>query len=110
VNSAGDFAIPGAGGAAPGARLARDGAAIVFTLYSRAYCHLCDDMLAELNAMRGTLGFDLVVVDVDSDPRLEARFGEWVPVLIHQDHELARYRLDAPALEAYLASIAAAAA
>ena len=67
-------------------------------------------MLAELDAMRATLAFDIEVVDVDSDPDLEARFGELVPVLFHQARELARYRLAAPALEAYLASVTGTAA
>ncbi len=86
------------------------GTGIVFTLYSRGYCHLCHDMLAELEVMRGTFAFGVEVVDVDSDPALEARFGELVPVLFHQGRELARYRLDGPALEAHLASLTGATA
>jgi len=105
VKSTGDSAIPESGGADSAWRLENSGAGIVFTLYSRDYCHLCHEMLAELNAIRSTLAFEVVVVDVDSDPGLEARFGEWVPVLFHQARELARYRLVVTALEDYLASI-----
>jgi hypothetical protein len=35
------------------------------------------------------------LIDVDSDPALEARWGDKVPVLLDGDRELCRYRLDA---------------
>ena len=105
MKSAGVFAASEPGGAVPGPSLESGAAGIVFTLYSREYCHLCHEMIAELNAIRGTLAFEVVVVDVDSDPGLEERFGERVPVLFHRARELARYRLAVPELEAYLASI-----
>ena len=108
--NAGNPVIPQAGGAISGTCLGSGGQGIVFTLYSREYCHLCHDMLAELDAMRKIRGFDLTVVDVDSDPGLEARFGDLVPVLYHQARELARYRLAVPALEAYLDAIGGASA
>ena len=76
-----------------------------FVLYSRQYCHLCDDMLASLEALRGDLGFELEVIDVDAEPDLERRYNELVPVLMHGERELARWRLDASALRAYLHDI-----
>ena len=76
--------------------------ALSFTLYSRSYCHLCEEMLSEIQSLRAEFAFDLDVLDVDSDPRLEQRFGELVPVLAHGELELARYRLDTPSLRAYL--------
>ena len=80
---------------------------IRFTLYSRSYCHLCDDMLAALRALE-TDGrrFDIAVIDVDADPALVERFDELVPVLFGADlsaPELCHYFLDHAALEAYLA-------
>ena len=68
------------------------------TLYSRQYCHLCHEMQAQLEQVRADLpaelGFQLSVLDVDRNPELTARFNELVPVLMHEGHELARYRLD----------------
>ena len=49
--------------------------------------------------------FELSVIDVDSEPGLEGRYGELVPVLMHGERELCHYRLDAPAVTAYLAQI-----
>lgn len=48
------------------------------------------------------LRFDLEVFDVDSDPGLEARFDERVPVLEGAGKELCRHFLDEAAVRAYL--------
>ena len=65
------------------------------TLYSRTYCHLCDDMAAALAPLASAHGFTVEVVDVDASPALEARYGERVPVLVHDGAELCHYFLDA---------------
>jgi glutaredoxin len=72
------------------------------TLYSRNYCHLCHDMQAALEALRPEFIFDLEIVDIDTNPVLEARYDDLVPVLMHQERELARYRVDLEAVRAYL--------
>jgi thiol-disulfide isomerase/thioredoxin len=78
-----------------------------FTLYSRSYCHLCDDMLAALQAMQPAgARFEIIVVDVDADPALVARFDELVPVLFGDPAapELCHYFLDQQAVQRYLAA------
>ena len=93
------------------------------TLYSRNYCHLCHDMLAALEAMRGecSVGFVVEVVDVDAEGNaaLVERYDELVPVLVAWDwdvdgagdavgdsarhaRELCHYFLDKEAVRAYL--------
>jgi len=72
-----------------------------FTLYSRSYCHLCDDMLAALMALQTPARpFTVAVVDVDADPALVARFDELVPVLFADlaQPELCHYFLDESAV------------
>jgi thiol-disulfide isomerase/thioredoxin len=68
-----------------------------FTLYSRSYCHLCEDMLKALNALQ-TAGkpFTVDVIDVDADPALVAKYDELVPVLFADlsEPELCHYFLD----------------
>ncbi len=81
------------------------GAAARLTLFSRSYCHLCDEMLSALEPLRAEFGFAVDVVDVDSDAALEQRFGALVPVLMHAGAELCHYHLDAPKVRAYLAKI-----
>ena len=74
------------------------------TLYGRSYCHLCDDMVAALEGLRDSLGFSLHVADVDEDPKLEAAYGELVPVLVDaQGREICHYFLDIGALRSRLA-------
>ena len=78
---------------------------VELTVYSRVYCHLCDDMIAGLREMQVGDRFELQVVDVDSDPLLEARFGELVPVLMSARGELCHYHLDAAKVNDYLAKV-----
>jgi glutathione S-transferase len=73
------------------------------TLYGRQYCHLCSDMLAALENLRGEFLFDVDVVDVDADPALEVKYDELVPVLEGSGRELCHYFLDAAAVREYLA-------
>jgi len=79
------------------------------TLYGREYCHLCQDMLAALEILRGERGgdFELDVLDIDADPLLVERYDEFVPVLAagtgENARELCRYFLDVAAVRAYLA-------
>jgi hypothetical protein len=75
------------------------------TIYSRAYCHLCDDMIAGLQPLQARFDFAIDVVDVDADAALESRYGEDVPVLLHGSRELCRHRLDAALVTDYLAGI-----
>ena len=73
------------------------------TLYSRTYCHLCDDMLAALENLSGEFVFELAVVDVDADPVLEAKYNELVPVLAgHDGIELCHYFLETEKVREYL--------
>jgi thiol-disulfide isomerase/thioredoxin len=77
-----------------------------FTLYSRSYCHLCEDMLLALNALQtDARRFEVEVLDVDADPALVARFDELVPVLFGEPDqpELCHYFLDEVAVRRYLA-------
>lgn len=71
------------------------------TLYVRSYCHLCTDMVQAVTAQRERFGFELEVIDIDEDPQLEARYGQWVPVLSAGDQELCHYFLEPQALERY---------
>ena len=82
-------------------------ATLSFTLYSRSYCHLCDDLLSALMALQtASERFAVEVIDVDADPALVARFDELVPVLFGDlaQGELCHYFLDEAAVRAYMAS------
>ena len=80
-----------------------------FILYSRSYCHLCEDMLHALEALRPQQDFSVEVVDVDADENLVRLYDELVPVLSAQKNgqsavQLCHYFLDVPAVERFLLS------
>ena len=79
---------------------------IAFTLYSRSYCHLCDDMLEQLQSYTAQYQFTVQVVDVDADDELLSLYDELVPVLVGhkpgQDaHKICHYFLDPAALAVF---------
>ncbi|MGF6813777.1 glutaredoxin [Paraburkholderia atlantica] len=82
------------------------------TLFGRTWCHLCEDMRAALEPLLAEFGAQLAVIDVDSDPLLEARYNELVPVLVCDGVELCHYHLDEArvrtALAAHASRVAAA--
>jgi Glutaredoxin-like domain (DUF836) len=83
-----------------------------FNLYSRSYCHLCEDMLQALLALRtvdehDAGWFTVDVIDVDADPELLAKYDELVPVLSGSKNgqaamQLCHYFLDADSVTRFL--------
>lgn len=74
-------------------------------LYSRPECHLCEALTAELEPLLRASGAQLTIVDVDSSPALERRYGLRIPVLVAGDVELSGYPLDRERVARYLASV-----
>jgi len=68
-------------------------------LYGRAGCHLCADMLAELQPFLERHQLAVEVRDVDADPGLAERYGARIPVLVLGEREICQYFLDPQALE-----------
>lgn len=65
----------------------------------RQGCELCDEMLRELEVLGRTLELPAIeVVDVDTDPELQRRYGLHVPVLLLDGTVVCRHRLDGPEL------------
>ena len=72
-----------------------------FTVMSREWCHLCHDLVDALRPLADAAGWDIEVIDVDQHPDLEARWGEFVPVVMAGDKALCHYHLDADAVRAH---------
>jgi predicted thioredoxin/glutaredoxin len=70
------------------------------TLLTRDGCGLCEELLAELTALRA--GEPLIprveLIDVDSDPALQRRWGLKLPVLLLDGALVCLGRLDSPQL------------
>jgi hypothetical protein len=63
-------------------------------LYARDGCHLCEETRDQLQALledrvrRGEPIARVREVDIDDDPELKARYGDLIPVLALDGHEL----------------------
>ena len=68
-------------------------------LLTRADCSLCETMRLQLAALGARVQLPPVeLIDVDSDPQLQRRFGLKVPVLLWGASPICHYRLDEPEL------------
>lgn len=77
-----------------------------FTVMSRQWCHLCHELVDQLEPLARESGWAIEVFDVDADPTLEARWSELVPVLLVGDRVLCHYHLDESAVRAWIAATA----
>jgi glutaredoxin len=50
------------------------------TIYSRHGCHLCESAIATLQSLQEELNFEIEVIYIDGDEKLEKLYGEQVPV------------------------------
>jgi thioredoxin reductase (NADPH) len=63
-------------------------------IYSRQDCHLCHEMERDLARLTREHPVSVRVVDVDTDPQLQSRYGLRVPVLVAGEEEVCATRLD----------------
>jgi len=69
------------------------------TVLTRADCHLCEELVAELAALGRRHPLPPVALcDVDADPLLQQRFGLKVPVLLLDGVPVCHFRLDSAEL------------
>lgn len=72
-------------------------------LYSRRDCHLCEELLTELQPhIAGKAVVE--VVDIDQNAELRQRYGLRIPVLVGEREELSGYPLDLARIRAFLNS------
>ncbi len=73
------------------------------TVVHRQDCDLCDEMVAELQALGRTIQLPPIsIVDVDGDPELVRRYGLNVPVLLLDGTVVCKHRLDVDELRRLL--------
>jgi hypothetical protein len=68
---------------------------IALTIYSRPGCHLCDEMKEVVRRVtrRSAIAAAIEEIDVSTDPDLEARYGEEIPVLLVDGTKVAKHRI-----------------
>ena len=64
------------------------------TLYTRAGCHLCDEVKQTLLRARSRATFTLREIDIDSDPALRAQYNDEVPVVAINGKKAFKYHLN----------------
>ena len=67
-------------------------------LYTRAGCHLCEDMEQAISEQAEQLDIHIEIIPIDNNPDLEKAYGSRVPVLAHEDTVICEYFLDLVAL------------
>jgi glutaredoxin len=73
------------------------------TVYTAPGCHLCQEAIVTLQALRDELGFELVERDITRDDALHRAYLERIPVVALDGEELCEYFVDAEALRERLA-------
>ena len=63
-------------------------------LYMRRNCHLCEDMMEQLEELRSIHGFSIEQRDVDDNPLWKKEYGGRVPVLVFGQTVISQYYLD----------------
>lgn len=63
-------------------------------VYSRKGCHLCDVVKETLVQARGAAEFRWREVDIDTDPDLQQRFNDEVPVVFIDGRKAFKYRME----------------
>ena len=71
---------------------------IDFTVYSRYGCHLCEDLLMQLNQLQQVYSFRIIEIDIDSNPQLIEQYDSLVPVVTCDDEQICHYFLDQAAI------------
>ena len=68
---------------------------IALTIYSRAGCHLCDEMKTVVQRVVRSVAVPITIaeIDISSDSDLEARYGVEIPVLLVDGKKAAKYRV-----------------
>ncbi|MCK0117242.1 MULTISPECIES: glutaredoxin family protein [Isoptericola] len=72
-------------------------------VYSRADCHLCDEARAVVAAVCAEAGETWQEIDIDAEPALVERYGEYVPVVEVDGVQQGFWRVDAARLARRLA-------
>jgi glutaredoxin len=69
---------------------------------TRQGCHLCDEAIAQVAAVCADTGERYATVDVDSDPQLQRRYTDQVPVTFVDGAQHDFWRVDPVRLKAAL--------
>jgi glutaredoxin len=64
------------------------------TVYSRLGCHLCEIAIDRIKSTKDELKFELDIKLIDNDVKLQAEYGEQVPVILIEGKVHDYWRVD----------------
>ena len=71
-------------------------------VYTRDACSLCETFIQELAPLLGEHAGQVRLVDISTDPQLQARYGHKIPVLVIDGDVVCMYRVDPERVRAHL--------
>ena len=74
-------------------------ALVQIDIYSRPGCHLCDEAREVVERVRLRFPFLLRVINIETDPEIEKRYGEKIPVVFINGNKAFKYHVDEAELE-----------
>ena len=74
------------------------------TLYAKPGCHLCDEAREVIARVCADVGTSYQEVDITTDPELQRRYGEQIPVTLVDGAQHDFWRVDERRLRAALAT------
>lgn len=74
-------------------------------LYGKPGCHLCEEALDTLLAVKRRRPFELVEMNIQEDPALFAQYAEEIPVVAVEGEVLSRYKVYPDRLEKRLEEV-----
>ncbi len=63
-------------------------------IYGKADCHLCEIAKKKIRQFHDEFSFEMIEVDITSDPSLYAQYAERIPLVFVNGHLVAKYRID----------------
>ena len=73
-----------------------------WVVYTRDSCSLCETFMQELAELLGPQAQHVRLIDIATDPELEARYGLKIPVLAIDGDVVCMYRIDPERVRAHL--------
>jgi len=72
---------------------------VLVEMFSRPGCHLCDSAADVIRRVQKRVDFQFDVVNIETDPDLESRYGTRIPVIQINGRPFGQYRVDPAELE-----------
>ena len=74
----------------------------VVTIYSRTGCHLCENVVSQLQPLKDQLKIEIDEVLIDNNQELENLYGQLIPVIHVDGKHFSHFRIDLNDFKSFL--------